>query len=643
MSKLNRFIIFAIFVIVVLTYLNTFHYSSFHSSSESLCEQSLHTTQLSIPTNQFALKEDVRPKIAYIFAGSVRSFTCPQVHWSIRMHLIDALGGHPFIFVRLAVEDNLNVRTGTGRVWKPDYTDKELNETLRVLNPTQVQYFSFDDQIEEMKAVYPGWMHEVYRENDLRRYSMYFHRCLAYRMALAYEMRHNITFDWVVLVRLDAMWLVPVLPIESYPNDRVWLTETGFVPFNDQFMLIPRQFSDYLYDLNTKVRKDVYCLGGPDVERWKCNRTELENRGIVQNKIAATLELCCRDFLTRGIGNKDGYSEIIHFRHLQHGKIPIGFGYFPVLLTRIQQNGWRCFPECERLQMNSKIDYAKGNISIYPFLKNSVWPDTRGRAINIGDHSLCEILVDRHVSMWDPPAAVQLAEHHAINYTSRSLFTDTVIASKVVLSPRLTELWRIRPGWNVEGCLTFDFLNKTHFWGPCRDRSKRKGGMKHDASQLFHLSVVRHHRHHSSNPVFEGQMSEVPVPNTTRVLMVNREPKWWGFIDLWCLTVSNVGEIKEETRLYFERCYGSRDPVALRARQQFYTVHGTVTGSNSLSTIGELRPVLAEGHLCVTQSRDVLGDYAVEPESSELFLSSCSHEGRMGRMRFEFELSELFA
>ena len=51
----------------------------------------------------------------------------------------------------------------------------------------------------------------------------------------------------------DAAWLEPVMPVTSFASDRVWVTETGYVLFNDQFMLIPRQFSDYLYDLNTKA------------------------------------------------------------------------------------------------------------------------------------------------------------------------------------------------------------------------------------------------------------------------------------------------------------------------------------------------------------------------------------------------------
>ena len=49
---------------------------------------------------------------------------------------------------------------------------------------------------------------------------------MAYRMVQRYEATQNMRFDWVVLVRLDAQWLDPVLPIEAYASDRVWLTET---------------------------------------------------------------------------------------------------------------------------------------------------------------------------------------------------------------------------------------------------------------------------------------------------------------------------------------------------------------------------------------------------------------------------------
>ena len=65
-----------------------------------------------------------------------------------------------------------------------------------------VQYFSFQNQIEEMVSNYPSENHTAFRVNDQRRYSMYFHRCMAYKLMLRYEQENNLRFDWVVLVRL---------------------------------------------------------------------------------------------------------------------------------------------------------------------------------------------------------------------------------------------------------------------------------------------------------------------------------------------------------------------------------------------------------------------------------------------------------
>jgi hypothetical protein len=115
-----------------------------------------------------------------------------------------------------------------------------------------------------------------------------------------YEQSHSISFDWFVLIRLDAAWNEPVLPIHKYANDRVWVTETGFVPINDQFMLIPRQFSDHLFSLDAKVQKGVYCLGGPDVEETKCNEKDMRRRGILSDlQINQTLDCCCSDVLDK--------------------------------------------------------------------------------------------------------------------------------------------------------------------------------------------------------------------------------------------------------------------------------------------------------------------------------------------------------
>jgi hypothetical protein len=163
----------------------------------------------------------------------------------------------------------------------------------------------------------------------------------------------------------------------------VWITETGYDVFNDQFMLIPRQFSDYMYDLNTKVRSEVYCLGGPDVESWKCDAAQLQTRGVDAHFANLTLAHCCED-LKKGNENLMGMSEAIHKRHLKYGKIPISMARFPVLLTRRYVDGGQnkviCHPECFRIYaLNYKEHlYRSGGMpQIYGYMASMEWPDTR--------------------------------------------------------------------------------------------------------------------------------------------------------------------------------------------------------------------------------------------------------------------------
>ena len=94
-----------------------------------------------------------RLKIAYIFAGSVRSFVCPKVHWSIKAHLIDGFGGDPYVFVRTTAEDNMNVKTGEGTFTSGKASD-EIIEALKILHPKVVQQFSYASELQEMKEFY---------------------------------------------------------------------------------------------------------------------------------------------------------------------------------------------------------------------------------------------------------------------------------------------------------------------------------------------------------------------------------------------------------------------------------------------------------------------------------------------------------
>jgi hypothetical protein len=583
------------------------------------------------------------------------------VHWTIKTHLIDALGGDPYVFIRLSYEDNENTQTGDGKIiTRPKYNDIEINETLRLLNPVVIESFKLSTQIEEMQRYYPQPIHTVFRENDNRRYSMFYHRCRAYRLMLKYEVDHNMTFDWVVLVRLDAAWLDYVLPIDAYKNDRVWLTETGFSYFNDQFMLIPRKFSDYLYDLNTKVTKEVYCLGGPDVERWKCNRTELQRRGVSEEKIASVLPYCCSDHLQPGVRSSLGFSERIHFRHLRIGKIPISLTRFPVALTRLykMRRGLVCEIECFRVYAYQYKGYLFSlNISLYPHMPSSpVWPDTLGRSISARDRQLCYIMKEKFFP-WQPISAYNL---HAMNSTNGSSSGYQLDYSKrlvdqldrvhpsIIINPKDTEFWRIHPTWNIEGCLTYSYDKLALEWLHCIDHSVIRQNLRYEPMQLFHLHVIPARR--PADEVIDGSYSFqrshwfpettysiTNAPNTTRLVSLqgDHDGEFYRYLmkGAMCLTTT---ALEVNAVITMTKC---SDDAAISLLQNLLTVRTQMDGSHPHSTIGQLA-FAAAPHLCVArdENRRRPDVRRKVPLSNNFKVLSCDQKGSLHLVLFEMEL-----
>ena len=605
--------------------------------------QELHTLDLKSIFHIQANEKKHVPKIAYIFAGSARSFICPSVHWSIRSHLIDSLGGEPYTFVRISNEDNVNINTGHGTLWKPMYSSTELNETLKVLNPRAITWFSFANQIEEMKANYPGPEHEVIRENDQRRYSMFFHRCMAYKMAQKYEKSHNIRFDWVVLVRLDAAWLDHMPPIETYSPDRAWISEIGYALLNDQFMLIPRQYSDYVYSLDAKIQKGVYCLGGPDVEHWKCDRAVLQSKNISQEKIDLTLSYCCKD--RKGI-DEDGYSEIIHKRHLAAGPIPVSVTRFPVYLTRILADEYghnQCHPECERLQLHAKGWLAYTDKKAYKYVSTSPnGADTRYNALSWTDHTKCVFMKDKSFA-WKPVPAVKmhtLRSVFPIDY-SRPLYEQRgKIHPSILMDPMDLEAWRIHPTWNANGCLTYSFSAMKLGWSECVDHIGAKGGFRHSPEQSFFLKVVPHNETINTGNLMTYELelarrekmkkSGGVVSETMRIMMPNRHPKVWDWIEpLKCVTIA--GEIRHGGLVEMQDC-NKKDWKD--KHQTFLTVRGVSRGSHAATTVGKIR-VAADPSLCLSRAPN--NDSINAPENNRLELLKCDTENHQHRIVFEFQ------
>ncbi len=596
-----------------------------------------------VSTERASMSHPIR--IAYIFAGSARSFKCPKVHWSLRFNVIDAFGGDPFVFVRISEEDNQNVKTGNGVVWKPKYGDVEVNETLKILNPRKVQYFSLSNQEDEMKKNFPQSIHRVFRENDKRRYSMFYHRCMGYKLALEYEEEHGVRFDWIALIRLDAAWLDPVLPIQYYANDRVWLTETGYVAFNDQFMLIPRQFSDYLYDLNTKVTKQVYCLGGPDVEKWKCDRGELLKRRYSPQLINETLSYCCSDVL---LGNYLGYSETIHYRHLLHGKIPVSMAHFTVFITRYTNKG-SCYADCPRLHYHYK-DYATEVLTKkYPFWRYNNHLDTSHLIISSTDGGRC-VYLNHGSYKWSPITATELhvltrdGKSPSIDY-SKNLYSQwDILHPSLRHNPNDLTQWRIHGSGNADGCLTVNFEAAALSWSECNAHFVLKSGRRVDPRQSFHVQVVPHNPHlfrssfvKDGDQVIDFSTMSNNHNNITQIRIFERTAHFDLRDNSLCLAhdfPQNLGQPKTLS-LSMKPCSNNNEDKS----QWFFIIKGVSNGVHPSSTIGLIRSVMYPDYCVVRDETENVG-WSPKVSTGSLRLANCKdrHIEVPGRMLFEFEL-----
>lgn len=106
------------------------------------------------------------PRIAYVFAGSPRSFYCPKVHWSIKDYLIKGLSGDPYVFVRASGNDNHNTQTAEGSNRPLPYTQEEIERLVGlVLRPTAISWVQLGspEEEEEMSRQFSSERHAFYR------------------------------------------------------------------------------------------------------------------------------------------------------------------------------------------------------------------------------------------------------------------------------------------------------------------------------------------------------------------------------------------------------------------------------------------------------------------------------------------------
>lgn len=152
----------------------------------------------------------IQQNVAFVFAGSARSFISPFVRTSIKRNLIDAFCAKEKlcdydIFVRVSSNDNKHEgmeAKGIPLQGTPESKSK-ISAALTIFEPSLkwgstnkmiVEFFELGGQQEKQSMIdyakqHPQTelKHKTYRELDARRYSMYFNRWKAYEMVLNYE------------------------------------------------------------------------------------------------------------------------------------------------------------------------------------------------------------------------------------------------------------------------------------------------------------------------------------------------------------------------------------------------------------------------------------------------------------------------
>jgi hypothetical protein len=254
------------------------------------------------------------PRVAFVFAGSPRSFIHPPIHLSIKHNLIEGFCPsevcESHVFVRLSLSDNSHdgVKYSARGVMVEHAAAKwrEVQAALTTLGP-RVNYTVVDigsaQESDEMDAYLSSstdkMAHKVYRDLDPRRYSMYFNRMAAYRTATACESINGFRFDWIVHARLDFFFGEPVRPLHVWSASKMWVTDQWMYDVPDVLAFLPRdKFADVFYSINALYSdRSVSCLGGPDFDDYSVTIEALQLRNYTTELIEfVKSELCLAKF-----------------------------------------------------------------------------------------------------------------------------------------------------------------------------------------------------------------------------------------------------------------------------------------------------------------------------------------------------------
>jgi hypothetical protein len=302
------------------------------------------------------------PRVAFVFAGSVRSFVYPPVHLSIKHNLIDGFcpagSCEAHIFATLSLSDNTHIGAGINAVGKfiPAAKEREVlahTAMKRLGNGKNLEYEIIDigsalekTRMDELSS--NNTMHKIYRDLDPRRYNMYYHRWASYQKAVNYEQVNAIKFDWVVHARPDFFFGEPIRSCHNWSPGRLWVPDSWATDVPDTFAVIPRKWSDMYFSLDALyVDRKVGCLGGPNFDPNSVTDEALDKlKYSQQEKEIVRSELCIPKFPDQHLvksGNVQwswgGVSEIVlkrklHLNGIGLGEKTLGFTTVMGIMTR---------------------------------------------------------------------------------------------------------------------------------------------------------------------------------------------------------------------------------------------------------------------------------------------------------------------
>ena len=347
-----------------------------------------------------ALEIENSLRVAFIFAGSPRSFIYPIVYESLRRNLIDSFCPSSLsklklkcsrdIFLKISLNDNIHIglrdangkflsKTSDEEIIEKKFIQRALNRLNSKNNEEGIckyTYFKIGSKEEdyEMKNAFfaknsskLNINHKIFRNLDKRRYSMYFHRWSAYDMAFQQEIKcnnnnnnNNNKYDWFIHVRMDSLWGHPVPSIFEFMKNenkknikKMWVIDSWYQEVPDTMAFLPKEYAKYFFDMDSLVVKGSMCLGGPNFDsntltlkylndKYNWNENSIEYKIVQENDCfnVQPHDIKSYDKKKNMYWSQAGGSEKILKRKLSLNNISYGkntLGYIPLTMAIVRR------------------------------------------------------------------------------------------------------------------------------------------------------------------------------------------------------------------------------------------------------------------------------------------------------------------